>query len=184
MQRYTVYLYVETALHVSGGISTNHQERIQLYLQHLVFVMVWQIPNAVDVVVCSPDDGRKYHAKHVEKFPDINKLCNVASCWTYIGILLGALPILHISMIKVKHQSMETYRKKRVQCKGCPKAKIKRIYFQNFLLLNLNFLPATASLQNNKFSRTCVETVKMAWYGNVRFKQMTVTEFLVAEKNK
>jgi hypothetical protein len=25
-------------LHVSGGTSTNHQERIQLYLQHLVFV--------------------------------------------------------------------------------------------------------------------------------------------------
>ena len=38
MQRYTVYLYLETALHVSGGISTHHQERIQLYLQHLVSV--------------------------------------------------------------------------------------------------------------------------------------------------
>ena len=38
MKRYTVYLYMETALHVSGGTSTHHQERIQLYLQHLVFV--------------------------------------------------------------------------------------------------------------------------------------------------
>jgi hypothetical protein len=38
MQRYTVYLYLEIALHVSGGTSTHHQERIQLYLQHLVFV--------------------------------------------------------------------------------------------------------------------------------------------------
>ena len=38
MQCYTVYLYLETALHVSGGSSTHHQERIQLYLQHLVFV--------------------------------------------------------------------------------------------------------------------------------------------------
>jgi hypothetical protein len=38
MQRYTVYLYLETALHVWGGTPTNHQERIQLYLQHLVFV--------------------------------------------------------------------------------------------------------------------------------------------------
>jgi len=38
MQRYTVYLYLETALHVSGGTSNHHQERIQLYLQHLVFV--------------------------------------------------------------------------------------------------------------------------------------------------
>jgi tryptophan 2,3-dioxygenase len=38
MQRYTVYLYLENILHVSGGTSTNHQERIQLYLHHLVFV--------------------------------------------------------------------------------------------------------------------------------------------------
>jgi hypothetical protein len=38
MQRYTVYVYLETALHVSGGTSTHHQDRIQLYLQHLVFV--------------------------------------------------------------------------------------------------------------------------------------------------
>jgi hypothetical protein len=38
MQRYTVYLYLETALRVSGGTSTHHQECIQLYLQHLVFV--------------------------------------------------------------------------------------------------------------------------------------------------
>jgi hypothetical protein len=37
MQRYTVYLYMETALHISGCTSTHHQERKQLYLQHLVF---------------------------------------------------------------------------------------------------------------------------------------------------
>jgi len=30
--------YLETALHVPGGTSTHHQERKQLYLQHLVFV--------------------------------------------------------------------------------------------------------------------------------------------------
>jgi hypothetical protein len=38
MQRHRVYLNLETALLVSGGTSTHHQERIQLYLQHLVFV--------------------------------------------------------------------------------------------------------------------------------------------------
>jgi hypothetical protein len=38
MQRYRVYLYLETVLHVSGGTFTHHQERIQLYLRHLVFV--------------------------------------------------------------------------------------------------------------------------------------------------
>jgi hypothetical protein len=35
--------------------------------------------------------------------PDINKLCNVASCWIYIRILLGAHPFLHISSIRVNH---------------------------------------------------------------------------------
>ena len=30
--------YLQTALHVSGGAITHHQERKQLYLQHLVFV--------------------------------------------------------------------------------------------------------------------------------------------------
>ena len=30
--------YLETALHISGGTTTNHQECKQLYLQHLVFV--------------------------------------------------------------------------------------------------------------------------------------------------
>ena len=30
--------YLETALHVSVGTTTHHQERIQLYLQHLVLV--------------------------------------------------------------------------------------------------------------------------------------------------
>jgi hypothetical protein len=47
IQLYTVYLYLETAVHVSGGTSTHHQERIQLYLQHLVFVTPLLLPAAV-----------------------------------------------------------------------------------------------------------------------------------------
>jgi hypothetical protein len=71
IQCYSVYLYLETALHVSGGTC--------------IYVYIW---------------------KHVEQFPDISKLCNVASCWiyTYIGILLGAHPILHISRVKVNQR--------------------------------------------------------------------------------
>jgi len=30
--------YLETAVHVSGGTITHHQEHKQLYLQHLIFV--------------------------------------------------------------------------------------------------------------------------------------------------
>ena len=47
MQRYTVYLYLETALHVSGGISTLHQEHTQLYLQYLVHVKPLLLPAAI-----------------------------------------------------------------------------------------------------------------------------------------
>ena len=81
MQRYTVHLFLETALHVSGGISTHHQEHIQMY-PHLLA----QVPVAVDTVVCAPDDEWRYNPKHVEHFPEINKMCNVASCRIHIRI--------------------------------------------------------------------------------------------------
>jgi hypothetical protein len=54
MQRYTVYLYLETSLDVSGGSSTHHQERIQLYLQHLVFVTTQLLLSAVIVEELEP----------------------------------------------------------------------------------------------------------------------------------
>jgi hypothetical protein len=44
---YTVYLYLETALHVSDGTSTHYQERIQLYRQHLVFVTALRLPASI-----------------------------------------------------------------------------------------------------------------------------------------
>jgi hypothetical protein len=47
MQLYTVYLYLETVLHVSGGTTTHHQERIQLYVQHLVYVTPLLLPAAI-----------------------------------------------------------------------------------------------------------------------------------------
>jgi hypothetical protein len=39
--------YLETALHVSGGTSTHHQERKQLYLQHRIFVTLLLLPTAI-----------------------------------------------------------------------------------------------------------------------------------------
>ena len=39
--------YLETALHVSGGTTTHHQERKQLYLQHLAFVRPLLLPAAI-----------------------------------------------------------------------------------------------------------------------------------------
>jgi hypothetical protein len=62
------------------------------------------MPDAVDTGVRAPDD------EHVEQFPDINKLCNVASCWIYeyIGILLGAHYIFHISRIRVNRHRISS----------------------------------------------------------------------------
>jgi len=75
--------------------------------------MVWQIPDAVDTVVCTPDDGWKYHPKHVEQFPDINKLCNTAYCWIYIGISCMMLITFRWKLMWVFCQSasstMKTY---------------------------------------------------------------------------
>ena len=47
MQRYTFYIYLETAQNVSGGISTHHQEHTQLYQQHLALVKPLLLPAAI-----------------------------------------------------------------------------------------------------------------------------------------
>jgi hypothetical protein len=38
---------METALHASGCTITHHQERKQLYLQHLLFVTPFLLPTAI-----------------------------------------------------------------------------------------------------------------------------------------
>ena len=44
----TQFIYFwKTALHVSGGISTHHQENTQLYLQYLVLVKPLLLPVAI-----------------------------------------------------------------------------------------------------------------------------------------
>ena len=47
MQHYTVYLYLDTALRISGGITTLRQEHTQLYLQYLVLVKPLLLPVAI-----------------------------------------------------------------------------------------------------------------------------------------
>ena len=95
-------LCLETALRVAGGTTTHHQERIQLYLQHLVFVTPLLLPVAIaadssngviNTRCCRYSCMRSWW--WVEVPPEIcrgvsryNKLCNVASCWIYIGIYL------------------------------------------------------------------------------------------------
>jgi len=57
-----VAVMVETALHVSGGITTHHQERKQLYLQHLVFVTPLLLPeDSINGGNCSTCFGWYHH---------------------------------------------------------------------------------------------------------------------------
>ena len=54
--------YLETALHVSGGTVTHHQERKQLYLQHLVFVTPLLLSAAI---MCCAVGGIR-HPQHTQ----------------------------------------------------------------------------------------------------------------------
>jgi hypothetical protein len=56
--------YLENALHVSGGIITHHQERKQLYLQHLVFVTLLLLPAAI------VEELELVPTSDIEQFPD------------------------------------------------------------------------------------------------------------------
>jgi len=47
MQIYTFYLHLETTLNVSVGTSTHHQEHIQMYVQHVVFIIPLLLSAAV-----------------------------------------------------------------------------------------------------------------------------------------
>jgi hypothetical protein len=90
--------YLKTALHVSGGTATHHQERKQLYLQHPVFVTPLLLPAAI---AAGSSNGvtntRCYRYSSLRSWwwvavpPETcrtvsswNKLRNVTSCWMYI----------------------------------------------------------------------------------------------------
>jgi hypothetical protein len=104
--------YLETAVHVSGGTTTHHQERNQLYLQHLVFVTPLLLPAAIISENYSTCFGWYHHPssgaqKAVSTASGICHTVTViyryrgrfgsglrvmwvayASCWIYIRILL------------------------------------------------------------------------------------------------
>jgi len=44
------------------------------------------VPDAVNTVICAPDDGWCHRPKHLEQFAAINNLYRVASHWTTINI--------------------------------------------------------------------------------------------------
>ena len=51
IQQYTVYLYLQTAVRVSGGISTHHQEILSLYVQYPALLSLQRTKVLVNVYV-------------------------------------------------------------------------------------------------------------------------------------
>ena len=50
---------------------------------------IWPVPEAVDTVLCTPDDGSGWHPKHVKwTCRIINRLLCVASLWAIINITI------------------------------------------------------------------------------------------------
>ena len=105
MQQYTVYLYLQTALHVTGGISTHHQELISLYLQYLALMRLLLLPVvnvSHPVTFTTGSSNGLINARYCRcsvmsswwwvemssetcwELTDINKLYTVASCWIII----------------------------------------------------------------------------------------------------
>jgi hypothetical protein len=74
---------------------------------------------------------------------------------------------------------------KKQKCKGCSKslttlAKLNSNTTGN--ICHLSILLATRTPMNNRFSLHTQGIIKMVWYGYVCFKQCTVNEFHVTEK--
>ena len=115
MHRYTIYLFLWNALHVSDGSSAHQQEIKTVYTAsgilpklYCYLPLPWKSWNCSSISsttvagsskgftkypmlyiqIWAPDDGRRNRLKHVEHFTEINKLCNVVSFWLYIIIRL------------------------------------------------------------------------------------------------
>ena len=104
MQRYTFYLFLRNALHVSDCSSAHHQELKTVYTASgtLSYLYWYRFSKTVAVAGNSkgltkypmlytefwaPDDGRSNRLKHVEHFTEINKLCKlhlVGCTWQYV----------------------------------------------------------------------------------------------------
>ena len=67
----------------------------------------WQVTDAVSTVVCPPDDEWRYHPKHVEQFPEINKLCKFAYCWIYTGLFISPSGISELDCATTKTDTTE-----------------------------------------------------------------------------
>jgi hypothetical protein len=66
---------------------------------------IWYLSDAVDTVVCAPDDGWRYRSKRVEQFPDMNKLCKVASCFDIYWSIFTRYGTMNVKYVTVRRMN-------------------------------------------------------------------------------
>ena len=76
------YLHPSSGVHITVTTASGTGQNTRY--RHLP--RSWKSWNSRVTVICTPDDGWRYHPKHVEQFAEVNKLYIVASCWTVIDI--------------------------------------------------------------------------------------------------
>jgi hypothetical protein len=94
MQRYTIHLFLQNALRVSGCSSAHHQElswRSWNCSTSSTTTAKGSSNGLTNTRCCvysfwAPDDGRRNRLKHVEHFAEINEMCNVAFRRLYLKI--------------------------------------------------------------------------------------------------
>ena len=90
------------SIHLQTDCNVTGRELVQSRSRQIA-VTGFLMPDAVDTGTWAPDDGWRYHPKHVHRFTDINKLYIVASCWTIIGMFIWCLTF-HIVRIEDMQQ--------------------------------------------------------------------------------
>ena len=76
-----------------------------------VAITVSILPDTVETALSAPDDGRRYHTKHVEQLGDINKPYSVASFWIIIDThytMFGPLDIKFAKFVFPPNRLIQT----------------------------------------------------------------------------
>ena len=135
------------------------------------------ICQTVTATCWAPDDGRKTRLKHVERLTEINKLCNVASCWLYSAKKSPILShrrylvtkqihevdclraILFKTLWPSKAESLQRHSSKAALTQGNP---LHDSHSQKCLFTLLRNLAATPSLISLTRDTTC-DTMAFRW---------------------
>jgi len=100
MQRFTIYLVLQDAVHVSDNFSVHHQElktaqySVRYFSDRYCYLLLAWLAGGTSIGLKNTwrfmyDDGRKNCLKHVERLTEINKLWNVEFCWLYCANILA-----------------------------------------------------------------------------------------------